>query len=262
MGIRPVIVLAGGAGARWAATLESVLDGAGFALEHHTTRQDYISGLVDAHAALVIVDGDQPEWRDWVTTLKANQATRRIPVVVVAEDGPARREALSAGADFALSPTELAGELPPLLAEHARVPDPAWSKQLDRQCREPLPPRAQEAIEQFNAGEYYRQHDLLEALWMEENSPVRDLYRAILQVGIAYYQITRGNHRGALKMLLRSVQWLAALPDVCQGVDVKQLRADSARVRAALEAMAPGDIGTFDQRLLSPVRLIEPDATR
>jgi len=55
---------------------------------------------------------------------------------------------------------------------------------------------------------------------MATSGPVRELYRAILQVGIAYYQIERGNHRGALKMLLRSVQWLAMLPDRCQGIDV------------------------------------------
>lgn len=86
---------------------------------------------------------------------------------------------------------------------------------------------------------------------------MRDLYRAVLQVGIAYYQITRGNHRGALKMLLRSVQWFALLPDVCQGIDIKQLREDSFHVRAELEKMNPSDIANFDRSLLKPVRLVE-----
>jgi predicted metal-dependent hydrolase len=81
-----------------------------------------------------------------------------------------------------------------------------------------------------------------------------------LQVGIAYYQIERGNHRGALKMLLRSVQWLAILPDACQGIDVRQLREDSQRVRAALEALNPLEIGSFDRALLKPLRIIEPKA--
>jgi len=85
---------------------------------------------------------------------------------------------------------------------------------------------------------------------------VRDLYQAILQVGVAYYQITRGNHRGALKMLLRSLQWLAPLPDVCRGVDVAGLRADAARVRAALAGLDPAEIGRFDRSLLRPVRLV------
>ena len=92
---------------------------------------------------------------------------------------------------------------------------------------------------------------------MATEGPVRNLYQAILQVGIAYFQITRGNHRGALKMLLRSVQWLSMLPDVCQGVDVKQLRQDSYRVRSELERMQPADIDKFDRALLKPVQTLK-----
>ena len=77
---------------------------------------------------------------------------------------------------------------------------------------------------------------------MHEPGPVRQLYQGVLQVGIAYYQITRGNGRGALKMLLRSIQWLAPLPDVCQGINVAQLRADAAAVRAELERVGEDGI--------------------
>jgi predicted metal-dependent hydrolase len=34
-----------------------------------------------------------------------------------------------------------------------------------------LRPLARQAVELFNAGEYYRQHDLLEELWIEERGP-------------------------------------------------------------------------------------------
>jgi hypothetical protein len=112
---------------------------------------------------------------------------------------------------------------------------------------------AVEAILKFNAGEYYTQHDLLEALWRDDPRPVRDLYRAILQVGIGYYQITRGNRRGAIKMLRRADRWLAHLPDVCQGVDVAALRTDAAAAHAALMQMTDDQIGYFDRTLLRPV---------
>ena len=88
---------------------------------------------------------------------------------------------------------------------------------------------------------------------------MRDLYRGILQVGVAYYHITQGNRQGALKMLLRSVQWLAPLPDLCQGVDVRGLREDAARVRAALEVTDPTDMPGFDLSLLRPLRLVGHD---
>lgn len=129
--------------------------------------------------------------------------------------------------------------------------------ELDSQCEGELPPLAVQAFEKFNAGEYFLQHDLFEEQWRETEDPVRDLYQGVLQVGVAYYQIQRGNHRGALKMLKRSARWLSALPDVCQGIDVQQLREDSGRVRAALEAMNPADIEKFDRSLFKPLVLVE-----
>ncbi len=250
----PVVVVSGRPA--WSGRVAVVLDAHGFALKHYDEPDGYVSRLTDDGAALILVDGERDDWRYWATTPKTSPATRRIPILLVARDPAIRQEARSAGADMALRPEALVAEMPRLLADHARVPDPAASRRLREQCQEPLPAEALEAIAQFNAGEYYKQHDLLEALWMAEDGPVRDLYRAILQVGIAYYQITRGNRRGALKMLLRSVQWLAPLPEVCRGVDVGQLREDAARVRAALEGAA--DLSAFDRGLLRPVRLVEP----
>jgi predicted metal-dependent hydrolase len=241
----------------WAAAAEDALRERGFSLVRHGSRSGYVARLADDRAALVLVDGDDPGWREWAVLPRANQATRRIPVLVVTADERVRREAEQAGATASLSPGELLTKLPELLTNLARVPDEAQRARLADQCAEPLPPLAQQGLEQFNAGHYYRQHDLFEELWMAEEGPVRDLYQGILQVGVAYYQITRGNYRGALKMLLRSTQWLLALPDVCQGVDVKQLREDAGRVRAALESRAAVDDGEFDLSLLRPVRLVE-----
>jgi len=215
----------------------------------------YIARLVEDLPVLIVVDGARADWRFWVATPKTSPATRRIPVVLVADDPALLQAGRDAGADEVLPPAALAEALPRLLAareQGRRSVDAA----LARQCAEPLPPEALEGIRRFNAGEYYTQHDLFEALWMVERGPVRDLYQAILQVGVAYYQITRGNHRGALKMLLRSLQWLAPLPDVCRGVDVAGLRADAARVRAALASLDPAEIGRFDRSLLRPVRLV------
>jgi predicted metal-dependent hydrolase len=122
-------------------------------------------------------------------------------------------------------------------------------------CSEPLPTDALDAIRQFNAGEYYEQHDSLEALWRAEPRPVRRLYQGVLQIGVAYYQITRGNRRGALKMLMRGLRWLDQIPDDCQGVDVARLRADARAVQAALAASP--DLDRFDVALLKPVHLLD-----
>lgn len=249
----PTIILAGTPA--WEADLRQKLTD-DYRLITYTDPTNYVTRLADEHAALVLVDGDSEGWRFYTTTPKTSSATRRIPILLIANADEARGSALGAGADLALRPAELLAQLPTLTADYARVLDPATAEQLDCECQESLPLLAVQAVEKFNAREFYPQHDLFEEQWMHTTGPVRDLYRAVLQVGIAYYQIERGNHRGALKMLLRSVQWFALLPDVCQGIDIRQLREDSTAVRATLEMLDPADIGTFDKSLLKPVRLV------
>jgi predicted metal-dependent hydrolase len=249
---QPTLVIAGTPA--WAASVIRLLD-SDYTIKQYTKRgSGYVARLADDRAAMILVDGDSDGWGFWTTTPKTSPATRRVPVVLVTSSAERRAEALIAGADFSLTPGELPEELPRLVKENARALDSEVIEQLDCECQEELPPLGKQGIEKFNAGEYYPQHDLFEEQWMHTEGPVRNLYQAILQVGIAYFQITRGNHRGALKMLLRSVQWLSILPDVCQGVDVKQLREDSYRVRAELERTKPEDIGQFDRRLLKPVK--------
>jgi predicted metal-dependent hydrolase len=220
---------------------------------------DLVARLTDDSAAMLLVDAGLPDWVRWVTAARTSPATRRIPVIVVAGDPAVLPVVRDAGADETLTPGELEEMLPRLLAARARVYDADHMQALARQCDDPLPPEGHEAIRLFNSGEYYRQHDLFEALWMAESGPVRNLYRAILQIGVGYYHIEGGNYRGALKMLLRSVQWLTPLPDVCQGVDVAQLRRDSARVRLALEVYDPANGEPFDTSLFKPVRLVNAD---
>jgi predicted metal-dependent hydrolase len=215
--------------------------------------------LVKLNPVLLIVDARGGAAMSAVYTPKVSPATRRIPLLYLSDDASARDEALRSGADAVLALHEIADRLRADVDQAARIQDTLTRQQLESDCAQPLPPQAREAVTKFNAGEYYAQHDLFEALWVEIETPVRDLYRAVLQVGVAYYQITRGNYRGARKMLLRATPWLALLPDVCQGVDIAQLRADAAIVQAALEQTP--DAAPFDLTLLKPVRLIPDSAS-
>ena len=225
-----------------------------------TAAQHYIDTLIDRRAALVFLDADHAHWRALTLSGKNNAATRRIPVCLISDEAAIRAEAITCGADLALSWTEFPSRMQSVVSELARVPDPAVMDQLDCECGEALPQLAAEGVEQFNQGEYYRQHDLFEEQWVDTEGPVRDLYRAVLQVGVAYYQIERGNFRGALKMLQRSVQWLYLLPDTCQGIDVAQLRRDSYAVRAELQRLGPERLPELDRSLLKKVRWRPPQS--
>ncbi|MYI41020.1 MAG: DUF309 domain-containing protein [Chloroflexi bacterium] len=218
----------------------------------------FVPALIENRAALAVVDAEHPAAQALVLTTKTSAATRRIPIVLVSADAAVRAQAILYGAELALGQAELLRQLPVIMRELARVPSPETLAKLDCDCAEPLPPLAVAGLEAFNRGEYYQQHDLFEELWVATDAPVRDLYRAILQVGVAYYQLERGNYRGALKMLQRSVQWLYPLPDTCQGIDVAALRRDSYAVRAELQRLGASRLQEFDHSLLKPPRWQPP----
>ncbi len=108
-------------------------------------------------------------------------------------------------------------------------------------------------LELFNACQYWHAHEALEEAWRDEPSQVRHLYRAILQVGVAYLHIERGNYVGAMKLYRRSHRWLDPFPGRCRGVDLARLRADFETVIAEVCRLGPERMGDFDLSLLKPV---------
>lgn len=254
-GVKPVVALAGPFA--HSDSIIAVLHRHDYTTALFSDREHLIDQILENYPALLLVDGSHPGWPLWVTAVKTEQATRRIPVLVLTPNGSEDAAIRASGADGYLLDNLPDETFLRRIREQARTLSPELIQQLECQCRGELPPLAQLGVERFNQGAYYAQHDAFEEQWMAETGPVRDLYRAILQVGVAYYHITRGNHDGGLKMLRRCVQWFALLPDECQGVDVRQLREDAARVRAALQTMADEDRPSFDLTLLRPIRLIE-----
>ena len=94
-------------------------------------------------------------------------------------------------------------------------------------CNAPLHPQAVQGLRLFNAGHYFEAHEALEDAWNAESGKVRDLYRGILQIAVAYLHIIRGNYNGAVKVHERSQKWMRDWPEVCRGIQVGQLRRDA-----------------------------------
>jgi len=120
-------------------------------------------------------------------------------------------------------------------------------------CFNLLDPHVREGLHLMNRGEYFEAHEAIETAWRAEPGPVRDLYRGVLQIAVAYLHITRGNYDGALKLQQRSHKWLAAWPDECQGIDLKTLRRDFAAALAEVKRLGPAHLHEFDLSLLKPV---------
>ncbi len=121
-------------------------------------------------------------------------------------------------------------------------------------CDAPLHPKAAEGLRLFNEEKYFEAHEALEVAWLEEKGKVRDLYRGILQVGVAYLHITRGNYAGAIKVYKRSQRWLEGWSAVCRGIYVEELRRDAEAAINEARRLGEKRIGEFDLRALKPVR--------
>jgi predicted metal-dependent hydrolase len=210
--------------------------------------------IADARPALLVVEIELP--LTWLALVRSDPATRRLPVVALASTPEGEQRAMSYRVDAVLHLPELQAELGHVLVDHAR---PAVDQErLSSECDSMIPSLVLKGLREFNAGEYFEAHELLETAWKQETGPVRDVYRAILQIGVGYLQITRGNYQGAHKMFIRAVQWIAPLPDRCHGIDIAQLRADAAVVRTTLETLGPERIKEFDLTLLKPIIFEEP----
>jgi Domain of unknown function (DUF309) len=208
-----------------------------------------VAQVADLHPALIVVELDAPA--RWLAHVHSDPATRRIPIVAIAADETALQRANAAHPEAIYTPEQFVAGLPDILSQYANVFDQAGA--LNSQCQDTPSTLVQKGLHEFNTQEFYECHETLEEAWKLESGPARDLYRVILQVGIAYYQIQRHNYNGAHKMFLRTQQWFAPLPDRCQGIDVAQLRIDAAAARAELEALGPARISEFDPALLKPI---------
>ncbi|MGG6314555.1 DUF309 domain-containing protein [Paenibacillus macerans] len=80
--------------------------------------------------------------------------------------------------------------------------------------------------------DYFECHEVLEELWLERD---RDpFYKGLLQVAVGLFHARRGNLSGGRKMLLSGLERLAAYPEHTLGIDLGQLRRETADYAEAL----------------------------
>lgn len=237
--------------------IESAARRLGYAVEFAQPTDDVVAYLVARQPWLIIVDLNvkSVDWERWVMAAKTSPATRKMPILAFGShiDAASIARARQAGCDAVVSNGAFMADPAGMIQKYARLDE---SEALQRQAQDPLPELAHKAIEQFNAGEFWEQHETFETVWRAESGPVRQMYQGILQVGVAYYQIQRKNYDGARKLFQRAWQYLNVLPDVCQGVDIAQLRADAQAAMAELERLGPERIAEFDPALFKPIRLV------
>lgn len=138
-------------------------------------------------------------------------------------------------------------------------PELAWSG-ADA-CREAPPVLLLAGVRQFNARQFFECHETLEELWKTERRAVRQLYQGILQVGVGFYHLRRGNYRGAVLTLGWGLARLRPLRPECQGVLVERLVAEAEAAARTLAALGPQRMSEFDPRLIPTIQFSVASAT-
>ncbi len=113
-----------------------------------------------------------------------------------------------------------------------------------------MPGNLRLASEQFNRGEFFECHETLEAVWQLERGPVRDLYKGLIQVAAAFVHMTRGNSRGASRLLATALGYLEPYrADEAMGFDVDEFCRSAERLGGVLRNWAPAHDHDFDPAL-------------
>lgn len=212
------------------------------------------AAAVDRHfPVLALVDLATPgDWQAAIERCKLLPHTRQVPIYAFGShvDTAALTAARRAGADHAWANSRMIDDLPALVAQHLNPPLrylAGWDDVLNEKARM--------GLEEFNRGDYFEQHELLEAAWLEETRPIREMYQGILQVGVAFLQIQRANWAGAIKMFRRGLPRLRALPDICQGVHIAAFHSAASAIHDEITALGPQNLSDFDQRRFPTIEI-------
>ncbi|MDP9245225.1 MAG: DUF309 domain-containing protein [Chloroflexota bacterium] len=122
-------------------------------------------------------------------------------------------------------------------------------------CDEPAPEALVKGIAEFNAGDFFEQHETLETLWRDTRTPIRGLYHGILQIGVGFHHWRNGNHHGATVLLDEGIERLRPFGPSCHGVDVEALIGDATAAREALGRLGPERMKDYDFAAAPRVRM-------
>lgn len=111
---------------------------------------------------------------------------------------------------------------------------------MENYCNRKPPLKLLEGLNQFNRGEYYECHETLEDIWRDEQGRIRNLYKGILQVGVAIFHAKRSNLSGAVRLVSSGIELLAPFAPECMGIDVAQLLESARTFRDELKRIETG----------------------
>jgi predicted metal-dependent hydrolase len=98
-----------------------------------------------------------------------------------------------------------------------------------------MPEEFWQGVEQFNAGQFYACHDILEALWIDSIEPDKTFYQGILQIAVGLYHLGNHNQRGAMILLGEGSNRLRRYLPSYGGINVEELFTQSVDLLTILQ---------------------------
>jgi predicted metal-dependent hydrolase len=100
---------------------------------------------------------------------------------------------------------------------------------------ETMPEEFWQGIKQFNTGQFYACHDILEALWIDSIEPDKTFYQGILQIAVGLYHLGNHNRRGAMILLGEGSNRLRRYLPSYGGIHVEELLTQSVDLLKTLQ---------------------------
>lgn len=93
-----------------------------------------------------------------------------------------------------------------------------------------------EAVNEFNEGNFYKCHDILEDIWYEVRDDSRDFYQGIIHIAVGFHHlITKKNVTGAVSQFDKAVKKLTPYKPEFAGVEIEMLAVKVKRIVSALK---------------------------
>lgn len=96
--------------------------------------------------------------------------------------------------------------------------------------------RYQQAVNLFNACEWYAAHDAFEELWHESAGEDRSILQGIIQIAVAEHHLRHGNQRGSLLLMAEGLNHIRSSDPHDLGLDLQSLKVIVGRRLACLQA--------------------------
>lgn len=108
-----------------------------------------------------------------------------------------------------------------------------------------------EGIEQFNSGNFYECHDILEDVWFDVSGNDKAFYQGLINLAVGFYHITeKNNPMGALLQLNKAIIKLIPYKPVHEGINLGRLIPRIEECIKNIQMLKDGKRKEFDLNLI------------